>query len=362
MPEDMETSLNWPEAGLAGVPDSEGALAYTAPSHAANGADHAHDNDAASEADVEHAHADEEVADGVNTNGAHAATDGPLPPVSLAVQELTKLLETARAEGDTETVRAAEESLDRIRAATADVRATLEKVTGLIGDRGNQFSTQLHFGTNPLSDQDPALLTHSLFGDRPDGFTQDDDITPAQVGAITWPPWGPTRERSAWSRLVRSNIAVPLLLIAVIAVAGATYKVYKHVTRTTVVPAISSAGISADGSVKVVDGAICRAGRTTTTVQLAAAQTANGSYYIGAGGSVSNNGATTLHNLYVHVAITYADGAQTTMTVPANKGKAIPARSTKTWFGSAEFTDGSVPPVSVAISSVGASPTLPACA
>lgn len=354
MPEHIETSLNWPEAGLAGVPDSEGALAYTAPSHAIHHADE--EADEASDVEV-----DEEGADGHHANGTHEATPGGLPPVSVAVQELTKLLQTARAEGDTETIREAEESLDRIRAATADVRATLEKVSGLVATRGNQFTTQLNFGTNPLSAEDPALLTHSLFGDRPDGFTQDDDVTPAQVGAITWPPWGPTRARSTWSRMARSNIAIPLLLIAVIAVAAATYKVYKHVTRTTEVPAISAAGISADGSVKVVDGATCRVGRSLTTVEMAAAQSSNGSYYIGAGGTVRNSGTSALHHLNVHLLITYADGAQTEATVPANKGKDIPGKSTKTWFGSAEDTDGSVPPISVAITGVGTSPTLSAC-
>jgi len=356
MPENIETSLNWPESGLAGVPDSEGSLTYSAPSHAANGGANGGEPDAAHDAEV--ATDDGETS---GTNGAHAASPDAVPAVGLAVIELTKLLETARAEGDTETMRVAEESLTRIQAATADVRATLEKVQGLIGDRTNQFSTRLDFGTNPLSAQDPALLTQSLFGDRPDGFTPDVDAAPTQTTAMNWPPWGPSRERSTWSRMVRSNIAVPLLLVAVIAVAAATYKVYKHVTRATVVPAVSAAGISADGSVKVVDGQVCRAGRSTTTVQLAAAQGANGSYYIGAGGTVANAGSTTLHHMDVHVLITYADGAQTTVTVPANKGQGVPGNSTKPWFGSAEDTDGSVPPVSVAITSVGASPTLPAC-
>jgi hypothetical protein len=352
MPEHIETSLNWPESGLAGVPDSDGPLAYTAPSHAANGAHQDADIDAAVEAGSE-----------VNagTNGAHAAPSQSVPAVGVAVQELTKLIETARAKGDTETVRTAEESLARILAATADVRATLETVSSLIGEGSNQFSTHLDFGTNPLSDDDPALLTQSLFGDRVDGFTQDDGGMPATAAAITWPPWGPSRQRSTWSRLVRSNIAIPLLLVAVIAVAAATYKVYKHVTRATVVPAVSQAGISADGSVKVVDGAVCHAGRTTTTVQLAAAQGSNGSYYIGAGGSVSNASGTALHNMHVHVLVTYADGAQTTASVPANKGHVIPGRSTKSWFASFEDTDGSVPPVSVDLVSVGASPALPAC-
>jgi hypothetical protein len=366
MPENIETSLNWPESGLAGVPDSEGSLTYTAPSHVGNGAapEAEEDGDGAedgAEGDDSKSGVAAQGANGTNgANGAHAASP-TVPPVAVAVQELTTLLQTARAEGDTETVRAAEESLARIQAATADVRATLEKVQGLISDRGNQFSTQLDFGTNPLSDDDPALFAQSLFGDRPDGFTPGHDATPAPVSAMTWPPFGPTRERSTWSRMVRSNIAVPLLLVAVIAVAAATYKVYKHVTRTTVVPAISDAGISADGSVKVVDGPVCRAGRSTTTVQLAAAQGSNGSYYIGAGGTVANGGSTALHHMDVHVLITYADGAQTTATVPANKGQDIPGKTTKSWFGSAEYTDGSVPPISVAITGVHATPTLPAC-
>ncbi|HEY2215580.1 MAG TPA: hypothetical protein VGH31_11025 [Acidimicrobiales bacterium] len=280
MPENIETSLNWPESGLKGVPDAEGPLTYTMPSH------ERHESD-------EHA-------------------------------------------GDEATV-----SLDE------DL----------------QFTTQLDFGANPLGEHDAGYISQPLFGDRPDAFTASDHhLIPTAGNTISWPPLVRTRRRPLWSRMLRSGIALPLLLIVILALGAGGYKAYKHFTKSTIVPAASTAGIAPNAAVKVVHGPACRAGHTTTTVELAASRAANGYFYIATTGKVANSGSSTLHGLAVHVLITYADGAQTTQTVLANKGEDIPAKSTKVWFGSVEDTDGSVPPVQVAISSVGAtSPTLSAC-
>jgi hypothetical protein len=279
MPENIENSLHWPESGLKGVPDAEGPLSYTMPSH-------------------ERHESDEHGADG----------------------------------------------------ATASL------------DEDLQFTTQLDFGTNPLGEQDAGYFSQPLFGDRPDTFTASDHVIPTAGNVITWPPLVRTRQRPWWSRLGRSTIAIPLLLVVILALGAGGYKAYRHFTKSTIVPAVSSTGLAPNAAVKVVDGPVCRASRTTTTVQLAASRAANGFFYIATTGTVANSGSSTLHGLAVHVLITYADGAQTTQTVLANKGQDIPAKSTKTWFGTAEDTDGSVPPVKVAISSVGAtSPTLSAC-
>ncbi len=279
MPENIETSLNWPESGLKGVPDAEGPLTYTMPSHE-----------------------------------RHDPTENP---------------------GDEKTV-----SLDE------DL----------------QFTTQLDFGANPMGDHDAGYFSQPLFGDRPDALTGSDEPIPAAGNVITWPPLVRTRQRPLWSRLGRSGIAVPLLVIVLLALGAGGYKAYKHFTKPKIVPAVSSAGISPNAAVKVVNGPACRASHTTTTVELAASRAANGFFAIATTGTVANSGSSTLHGLAVHVLITYADGAQTTQTVLANKGQDIPAKSTKTWFGTAEYTDGSVPPIKVAISSVGASsPTLSAC-
>ncbi len=342
MAEKIEASLNWPETGLVGVPESEGGLAHELPS-------------AQGERSGMGSLYDPALQQGVET-------------IVEAVRELTASLRDARLNGgpggngahaDLDT---ADQSLARMDKAAADVSGTLEQINAMLGQRLNKLEAHLDFTSPRLEEDDPALLADTLFRGGLQGITTDGPTAAStRVGPVTWPPWGPTRKRSVWSRIARSNIAVPLLLVAVIAVAGATYKVYKHETKPTPTPTIAPGAITAQGSVKVLDGANCRAGGTTTTVQLAAAQEKNGNYYVAATGSTANSTNTTYTNGLVHWTVTYADGDQLSDVAPANAGASIPGKSTKSWFQIATQSDGSVPPVSVAVTSVSASPGLPAC-
>jgi hypothetical protein len=342
MAEKIEASLNWPETGLVGVPESEGGLAHEPPS--AQG-DHA----------------------GMGSLYDPALQQG-VETIVEAVRELTASLREARVSGgsgvagSTADLDSADQSLARMDKAAADVSGTLEQINSLLGHRLNKLEAQLDFTSPALEEDDPALTTDTLFRGGLEGITTDGSTAAAtRAGPVTWPPWGPTRKRSIWSRMARSNIAVPLLLVAVIAVAGATYKVYKHETKPTPQPTIAPGSITSEGSVKVLDGADCHAGGTTTTVQLAAAQEQNGNYYVAATGSTANSTNTTYAHGLVHWTVTYADGDQLSDVAPANAGASIPGKSTKSWFEVATQSDGSVPPVSVAITAVTASPGLPAC-
>jgi hypothetical protein len=342
MADKIEASLNWPEMGLVGVPESEGGLAHEPPSAQGDRSGMGSLYDPA-------------LQQGVET-------------IVQAVRELTASLREARADGGSgggeaqADLESADESLARMDQAAANVSGTLEQINALLGHRLNKLEAQLEFSSPALEEDDPALTTDTLFRGGLQGITTDGDSASAtRVGPVTWPPWGPTRKRSVWSRMARSNIAVPLLLVAVIAVAGATYKVYKHETKPSPTPTIAPGAITAEGSVKVLDGADCHAGGTTTTVQLAAAQEKNGNYYVAATGSTANSTNTTYTHGLVHWTVTYADGDQLSDVAPASAGSSIPGKSTKSWFQVASQSDGSVPPVSGAITSVTARPGLPAC-
>jgi hypothetical protein len=235
----------------------------------------------------------------------------------------------------------------------------------VLDDRLHGLRAPLDFGTAPLPDADPHLALRTEFGGGIPGISPISGTgSPNRVaGAVTWPPWAPSRRPSPWSRFVRSNVAFPLLLLAVIAVGGATYKIVKHETVVVppAVPGVTQIGTPSYGSVKVIDGATCHAGTTTATVQLAATQAKNGTYFVSVAGTLSNAAQTELKNVVVAWSVTYADGNTALQTTPILNGDTVNGKSTKTFYAVAKYSEGSVPPTAVTVTQIGAVPAQPSC-
>ncbi|HWE68523.1 MAG TPA: hypothetical protein VG298_17920, partial [Acidimicrobiales bacterium] len=256
-----------------------------------------------------------------------------------------------------------EATLQRLKEAAAGVSEKLEQINGVLDHRLEGLNTQLAFAPNTFDIDDPALIAQTDFRGGLPGIVGNGEkapITAAGAGGVTWPPWAPAVKPSLWSRFTRSAIAIPLLLVAVIVVGAVAYKVVKN--KNVVTPGVSvSQGLNSFGSAKVIAGPECHAGTTTATVQLASAQAKNGNYAMSLAGTVSNSASTTLQNTVISWTVTYADGNTATQSAPVNKGAGVPGKSTKTWFAVASHDEGSVPPASVKINSIGAEPVQPAC-
>jgi hypothetical protein len=359
MPEDIEASLNWPETGLLGVPESDNGLVSPAvppAKHAAGG------NGAASKVEEPEESAPPE-------SSVRSPLEEDIAVLAQSVQQLAEAAAAARVDDAhdgtagtvDETLGQAEETLRRLETAADDIARKLVTVNALLDKRARGLRAPLTFGSSTL-DEDPTLVVETEFKGGIRGIIAEGGVVHADAGgaAVTWPPWQPPHKISMWSRFTRSNIAVPLLLIAVIAVAGATYKVVKKTTAPPPVAGVSQAGISAYGSVKVIAGPTCRAGTTTATVQLAAAQERDGSYLVSIAGALSNRATGDLKNVVVGWSVTYADGYTAQERAPI-VGGTVPGKSTKTFYELAPHTDGSVPPASVTVTGIGATPVQAAC-
>jgi hypothetical protein len=363
MSEEFEASLSWPQTGLIGVPTpANGVAESSAYPPATRTAPAAPAAPAAPSTN------------GGNGNG-HPLTEGPdrdqladpglhqaIASVSLLAREVSG---TLRAMPEGVSTDAASDALRRLEDAAALVTAKLNAISLKLDQKQNGLSAKLAFGTAPIPSVDPSLPTTSAFEGGIPGITTESGVGTRHAGstAVTWPPWSPPRKVSMWSRVIRSNIAIPLLLVAVIAIAGATYKIVQHESAISSppTPSVSAAGIKSYGSVKVISGPTCKAGSSTATVQLAAAQAKDGSYFVSAVGTMSNGAAKELRQVVVHWTVTYADGYSSTQSVPIDAGGALPGQSSKSFYSVATHSEGSVPPASVAITSIQAVPAQPAC-
>jgi len=332
MPEKIEASLNWPPSGLAGVPKS--------PSPAgANGVP-----------------GDGTAAGGAPPYDATLAED--MAALSATVRELAG---TVAATGAGEPLQAAGDTLQRLGEAADRISHTLGEINAALDERLRGVRADLDFGPNSLADAHPGLTADTEFRGGIPGVNVDPGGARGP-GAVTWPPWSPPRKASMWSRVTRSNIAIPLMLVAVILVAAVAYKVVEHVkAQNAAGPVISQGSISSYGSVKVIAGTTCHAGSSTATVQLASAQAKDGTYLVSVAGTMSNGANQSLSNVVVNWGVTYADGYQAVETTTVNAGSDVPGKSTKTFYSLVNNDEGSVPPASISVLHIGAVPTPPAC-
>jgi hypothetical protein len=257
----------------------------------------------------------------------------------------------------------AEQTLAKLEGTATEVSSKLERINQALGRRAPGLDVNLAFSEHNLtSDLDPALTAIGGFKGGLPGITPEapDGAKYVPGTAVNWPPWAPVKKPTLWSRFTRSAIAIPLLLIAVIAVAGVAYKLVKNHDK----PAASAGagGISSYGSVKVIPGTPCVAGTATASVELAGAQAKNGNYIVTAEGTLANRAGTSLTHVVVDYAVTYQDGYTAHETAAINGGSAIGGKTTKSWFAVAAHSEGSVPPQSVKVTAITAGQVLPACA
>jgi hypothetical protein len=374
MPEDIETSLSWPDKGLHGVPESA-AEAEVPVADGAGGAEaraEAGADAGAASADANNPATplyDIELGDGISTIARS------IDEFSTSTTAIRSFLDDPSGANDEEVaskmadaLRGAELALIRLEQAATDVSGKLESIDGALGHRLAGLSAQLDFQTRDLPDLDVALPPHAAFkgglpGITPTG-TAMDPATGLPVysgGTVTWPPQLPPRKKTLWTRLARPVVAIPLLLVAAVLIAGATYKIVKHETRTQSPTVAALQGTKGFGSVKVISATSCQAGTSTATMQLASAQYKNGEYFIGITGTMSNAATTHLTGVRVTWSVTYADGYIDTQSAPVNDGLSIPARSTKAWTALESHSEGTVPPVSAQVIRIAAQQPQPAC-
>jgi hypothetical protein len=351
MPENIEASLNWPETGLRGVPAPGDPLLppVVAPTGGGNGAGN---------------HAPKDGSEGAPGSLYDPDLQQGMAVLTQTVRELAESVAAARRDGgtgaDTSALGAAEDSLRRVQEAAASISLKLDRINHAL-DEGHGLRTELAFGTHILADEPAPAISYK--GGIP-GINTKVGVGSRQSSAVTWPPWSPPHKMSVWSRFFRSNIAVPLLLLAVIGVSAVAYKVVEHekaLNAAAPAAVVQQQGISSYGSVKVISGTTCRAGTTTATLQLAAAQERDGTYLVSVAGTLSNGATTNLSNVVVGWDVTYADGYMATEKAPVGAGAAISGKSTKTFYALAPTSDGSVPPIAVSVSQIGATPAQPAC-
>ncbi|HUC05076.1 MAG TPA: hypothetical protein VL961_06740, partial [Acidimicrobiales bacterium] len=174
MPENIEASLNWPEAGLAGVPKTaEGQPAVV------NGADR-------------------------RASATEAPLAETLETLTASVQELVRSLQATTPAGrDAQGAGAAmldsaTMALNHLEEAASSIARKLDAFDRAVDEHVDAFGADL-FGSGTLSEEVAAIAA---------GKPPSTSLTQT---------WAPPKRRTVWSRFTRSNIAFPLLLVAVIA-------------------------------------------------------------------------------------------------------------------------------------------------
>jgi hypothetical protein len=338
MPEDLDINLNWPKEGLIGVPASD----------ATNGS-----------------HIGRDVLEQGIGHITRSVDD--LLSNTLTMRTLIRnrvALETARAANPedlddwneqavtkaTTSLGRAELSLSRLERAATDLSAKLKLVDEMLGERLDTMSLD---GISGATDTQVGLATAAS------GTSEDQRSR--RTTAVTWPPLLPPKKPSRLAFLGRPAVVIPLFLIAALVIAGVAYKVI-HDSHAKNTPAAASTSGGTLHGLKVLPGASCVAGTSTVTIQLASAVGNDGTYTLGADGTVSNAASTGLTGVVVHWDVIYKDGFLAKEATTVSGGATLAGKSTTSWEMDLPRSEGSVPPVSAAVTSVTASPAQPACA
>jgi hypothetical protein len=365
MPEDIETSLSWPDQGLRGVPDpSPEAEAAVGAGRNESGADAGGATDLGSTPLY-----DSELGEGISLIARS------IDEFSSSTNEIRSFLDNRAGAGEEEAasklsdaLHGAELALIRLEQAAGAVSGKLESIAGVLGHHLAGLTTQLDFDRRELPDLDVSLPAAAGFQGGLPGITPNgiaiDPATGLPIysgGTVTWPPLLPPRKKTIWTRLAHPAVAIPLGLVLLAAVSYGTYRVVKHETRTPSPTVAALGGTKGFGSVKVISATSCQAGTSTATMQLASAQFKDGEYFIGVTGTMSNAAISHLSEVSVTWTVTYADGYTSTQTTHVNDGLPIASRSTKSWSALAAHSEGTVPPLSARVVRISAQPTQPAC-
>ena len=220
MPEDIETSLNWPDRGLRGVPDpspdaeppsiARAADAPVAPSAGGPGV-----------GPGSTPLYDTELGEGISTIARS------IDEFSSSTSELRSFLDghTDASEQEAATkmsdaLRGAELALIRLEQAAGTVSGKLESIAGVLGHQLAGLTTQLAFDRQELPDLDISLPSQTGFqgglpGITPSGIAMDPStgLPIYSGGTVTWPPLLPPRKKTIWTRLARPVVAIPLGLV-----------------------------------------------------------------------------------------------------------------------------------------------------
>ncbi|HWE67146.1 MAG TPA: DUF948 domain-containing protein, partial [Acidimicrobiales bacterium] len=152
MPENIESPLNWPQAGLAGVPESDNGLTPGASGSAesANGADDAAGADAAGPSDGNHGEsqgAESKAPTAGPAKGNRSDLGEGIATIARSIDEFSKTADALRAragKGDTEVdarLAETEATLQRLKEAAAGVSEKLEQINGVLDHRLEGLNT-----------------------------------------------------------------------------------------------------------------------------------------------------------------------------------------------------------------------------
>jgi hypothetical protein len=361
MSEKIEASLNWPESGLRGVPDSDTGLTPIAPPKHKKTDPGSNGGSAPNSAGAV-VHRDDSLDEGIATIARTADA------VAASSDALRTVLDTKGDQLDDESVAVIQANLAAADAALAQLSETaggvndrLVEVNSALSQRLTFLEAELKFRTGQLAEDDPALFARTEFKGGLPGITFDGDDAVSRFfsgAAVNWPPYQPRSKPSLGRRLLYPILA----LVAVIAAAGVAYKVaeHHHATNPTNNGSVQKP-ITAYGTVKVVAGGSCVAGTTTATIQLAGAQAKDGDYYVSAQGTVSNKASTSLNSVVLTYTVTYQDGYKAVEHAQVADGASINSKSTRTWSSFLSNGEGTVPPSAAQVTSIAASTPQPGC-
>jgi hypothetical protein len=341
MTENLETSLSWPKTGLVGVPAPE---AGTPPGDVLGGNGGLPGTTVLPDSTLGDivtsiAHSVDELA---TTTSRFRALLGEEADVDDASAWDAQSI--ARA---TSSLDQAELSLDRLARVVTQVSVRLEKVNDSLGTRIAVTADQ------PRTARKGAVVTPPAVPDIDPGvgtFTMKDSTEDADPtrSAVTWPPWVPAKRKPRiWLRIL---IALVVVAVVVLAAAVAYKATKKHGLK-----------FPHGETVTVVAGTACQTDTSLATVNLKSAPNAAGIYKVGGQGEVKNTSSTAMKHVVVLWSVTYQDGYTANESTTVRGGAFLGPHKSLGWYAFAPQSEGTVPPASIAVTGISASPSQSAC-